>query len=613
MLDTLFEGATVVDGTGAEPFTADVGLRDGRIVTVGRVTEAAHERVDAHGAWLTPGFVDLHTHYDGQASWDETFSPSIHHGVTTLLMGNCGVGFAPRVPGREADLIALMEGVEDIPGVALAEGIRWRWEGFPQFMDALDAMPHSLDFGVQVPHDPLRMAVMGERAVAQQAATSGDIATMRRLLAEALDAGALGFSTGRSDNHRTAAGHETPASEAGVDELTGIAAAFQGRRHGVVQMVSDFDLLRGDASPPTALRAGPPEGARAAWDGPAQRRFDREFDLVEAVAQAAGRPLSMTWLQRDPGGAQWQAIQARVEAAVARGLPLYLQTAPRGIGVIIGLDASFHPFMGFPGYKAVAALPLAERAAALREPERRARILAEQSERLAGDGTPIPPLVDILLAQIERISARIFPLGEVPDYEPRVETSFYVRARQAGTTALAALYDHFAAGDGGALAYFPIFNYNDGHLGTVRRMLDHPRALFGLSDAGAHVGTVCDASFSTFLLTHWVRDRAEDRLPLARAVQMLTARNADHLGLADRGRIAVGQRGDLNLIDPVALQPGRPRIVRDLPAGGRRFLQRAEGYLGTWVAGEAVQRGGDVTAARPGRLVRGGRPTPPRR
>ncbi|RVT52315.1 N-acyl-D-amino-acid deacylase family protein [Rubrivivax albus] len=583
MLDTVFEGATVVDGTGAEPFTADVGLCDGRIVTIGRVTEAARERIAAHGAWLTPGFVDLHTHYDGQATWDETFSPSIHHGTTTVLMGNCGVGFAPRVPGREADLIALMEGVEDIPGVALAEGIRWRWESFPQFMDALDAMPHSLDFGVQVPHDPLRMAVLGDRAVAQQAATANDIATMRALLAEALDAGALGFSTGRTDNHRTAAGHETPASEAGADELTGIVAAFQGRAHGVVQMVSDFDLLRG------------PE------------RFGPEFDLVEAVAQAAGRPLSMTWLQRDPGGAQWQAIQARVEAAVARGLPLYLQAAPRGIGVIVGLDASFHPFMGFPGYKEIAHMPLAERAAALRDPARRARILGEQSERLAGDGTPIPPLVDILLAQIERISARMFPLGERPDYEPPVTASFYVRAKQAGTTALAALYDHFAAGDGSALVYFPIFNYNDGNLDAVRTMLTHPRALWGLSDAGAHVGTVCDASNATFLLSHWVRDRPHDRLPLAQAVHLLSGRNAAYLGLADRGRIAEGLRADLNLIDPQRLQPGTPRLVRDLPAGGRRFLQCGEGYLGTWVAGQAVQRDGKVTDARPGRLIRGGR------
>jgi N-acyl-D-aspartate/D-glutamate deacylase len=588
MLDTLIEGATVVDGNGGEPFSADVGLKDGRIVEVGRITEAAHERIAADGAWLMPGFVDLHTHYDGQASWDETFSPSIHHGVTTLVMGNCGVGFAPRVPGREDDLIALMEGVEDIPGVALAEGIRWRWESFPQYMDALAAMPHSLDFLLQVPHDPLRMAVMGDRAVAQQAATAADIAAMRSLLAAALDAGAAGFSTGRTDNHRTALGHETPASEASADELTGIVAAFHGRGHGVVQMVSDFDLLRG------------PE------------RFGPEFDLVEAVARAAGRPLSMTWLQRDPGGTQWQAIQARVEAAVAAGLPLYLQTAPRGIGVIIGLDASFHPFMGFPGYKEVAALPLAERAAALRDPARKARILAEKSDRLAGDGTPIPPLVDILLAQIERISARMFPLGASPDYEPHLLDSFFVRAKQGHVTALEALYDHFSAGDGSALVYFPIFNYNDGNLDTVRHMLEHPRALFGLSDAGAHVGTVCDASFSTFMLTHWVRDRAHDRLPLPQAVQMLSSRNADYLGLADRGRIAPGLRADLNLVDPERLQVGRPELVRDLPAGGKRFLQRAVGYVGTWVAGEAVQRAGQVTAARPGRLVRAGRSGAPR-
>ncbi|MDP1532119.1 MAG: D-aminoacylase, partial [Rubrivivax sp.] len=401
------------------------------------------------------------------------FSPSIHHGVTTLMMGNCGVGFAPRVPGREADLIALMEGVEDIPGVALAEGIRWRWQSFPQFMEALDAMPHSLDYLVQLPHDPLRMAVMGDRAVAQQAATADDIAAMRALLAEALDAGAAGFSTGRSDNHRTAAGHETPASEASADELTGILAAFQGRSHGVVQVVSDFDLLRdlalaGRDGPLVAnAHPGPRAGSRS--------RFDHEFDLVEAMARAAGRPLSMTWLQRDPGSAQWRAIQARAEAAVAQGLPLYLQTAARGIGVITGLDASFHPFMGFPGYKEVAALPLAERAVALREPARKARILADKSERLAGDGTPIPPLVDILLAQIERISGRMFPLAEQPDYEPSVMQSFFVRAKERGCTALEALYDHFSAGDGSALVYFPIFNYNDGNLDTVRHMLDHPR------------------------------------------------------------------------------------------------------------------------------------------
>lgn len=584
MLDSLFEGATVVDGTGAAPFTADVGVKDGRIVEIGTVTSAARERIVAHGAWLTPGFVDIHTHYDGQATWDETFSPSIHHGVTTLVMGNCGVGFAPVRPGGESDLIRLMEGVEDIPGTALAEGLRWNWHSFPEFMDALDATPHSLDYLVQVPHDPLRMAVMGERAAARQVATPDDIGAMRDLLREALQAGAAGFSTGRSDNHRTADGHDTPACEASEAELTGIVQAFGGLGRGVVQVVSDFDLLRG------------PE------------HFDREFDLVEALARASGRPLSMTWLQRDPGGDQWKAIQARVERGVANGLPLYLQTAARGIGVINGLDASFHPFMGFPSFKAIAHLPLAERAAAMREPARKARVLAERSETMAGDGTPIPPLVDILLAQIELVSGRMFPLSssERPHYEPSVMESFLVRAKQRGTTALEALYDHLAAGDGTNLIYFPIFNYNDGSLSAVRSMLEHPRALAGLGDAGAHVGTICDASFTTFMLAHWARDRAEGRLPLERAVEMLTGRNARYLGLADRGTIRLGQRADLNLIDPQRLNVGVPALVRDLPAGGRRFLQKGVGYLGTWVAGQAVQRDGQVTEARPGRLVRAG-------
>ena len=580
MLDLLIEGATVIDGSGAAPFSADVGVRGGRIVEVGRIVGAAREKLSAHGAWLTPGFVDLHTHYDGQASWDETFSPSIHHGVTTLVMGNCGVGFAPLVPGSEQALIELMEGVEDIPGVALAEGVKFNWRSFPEYMAALDALPHSLDFLVQVPHDPLRMAVMGERAVAQQAATAEDIAAMRALLREALHAGAAGFSTGRSDNHRTARGKETPAAEAGAAELIGIAQAFDGWPHGVVQVVSDFDLLRG------------------------ADRFDDEFDLVVALARAARRPLSMTWLQRDPGGEQWRQMRQRVDAAVAGGLPLYLQTAARGIGVINGLDASFHPFIGFPGYKEIADLPLASRAAAMREPARKARILAERSERLSGDGTPIPPLVDILLARIELIAARMFPLGESPNYEPDVTDSFYVRAKQRGITALESIYDFLSEGDGAQLIYFPIFNYNEGNLDVVREMLGHPRALCGLSDSGAHVGTICDASFTTFMLTHWVRDRGRDRLALEQVIHMLTARNADYLGLNDRGRIKVGQRADLNLIDPQHLAVGAPHVVRDLPAGGRRLLQKAQGYITTWVAGQRVQQQGELTAARPGRLVR---------
>jgi N-acyl-D-aspartate/D-glutamate deacylase len=582
MLDWLIKNGTVVDGTGAAPRVADVGVRAGRIVAVGHISESAHHTMDATGLWITPGFVDIHTHYDGQATWDACFTPSIYHGVTTLVMGNCGVGFAPKRPGHEADLIKLMEGVEDIPGAALHEGIRWNWESFPQYMDALAATPRSLDYLVQVPHDPLRMYVMGERALAHERATPDEIHAMQTLLREALQAGAAGFSTGRSDNHRTSEGKDTPAANATADELRALAQAFEGLGHGVIQIVSDYNLLQGPAE------------------------FDAEFDYVELLAKASGKPVSLTWLQRDPGGEQYLKIQARVEAAVQAGLPLYLQTAVRGIGVLNGLEASFHPFMGFPSYKEVAHLPLAQRAEAMRDPARKARILSEKSERLAGDGSAIPPLVDILLAKIDLISGRMFALQDTLNYEPSVMQSFLVRAKQAGISPLEAIYDYLSTGDGAGLIYFPLFNYNEGSLDAVRRMLAHPRALSSLSDAGAHVGTVCDASFTTFMLTHWVRDRGQDAIALEAAVEMLTRRNALYLGLTDRGVIAPGMRADLNAIDPSRLSVGVPELVHDLPAGGKRFVQRAQGYVATWVAGEQVQAQGVVTEARPGRLVRMG-------
>jgi len=580
MLDCLIKNGTVVDGTGQPPFTADVGIQGGLITQIGKINEAAKETIDATGLWITPGFVDLHTHYDGQATWDECFTPSIYHGVTTVVMGNCGVGFAPKRPGAEDDLVKLMEGVEDIPGAALHEGIVWNWESFPQYMNALAASSHSLDFLVQVPHDPLRMYVMKERALAHEVATPQDIHHMSALLREALEAGAVGFSTGRSDNHRTSEGKDTPAANASHEELTGLAKAFKGLKHGVIQMVSDYNLLQG----PT--------------------EFDTEFALVEAMANASGKALSLTWLQRDPGGDQYLRIQERVEQAAARGLSIFMQTAARGIGVLNGLDASFHPFMGFPSYKEVAHLPLAERAQAMRDPARKARILSEKSERLAGNGSSVPPLVDILLAKIDMISGRMFPLEATLNYEPSVMESFLVRAKQQGVTPLEVIYDHLSEGNGDGLIYFPIFNYNEGNLDTVRKMLAHPRALSGLSDAGAHVGTVCDASFSTFMLTHWVLGRSKDALPLETAIEMLTSRNANYLGLKDRGMIAVGMRADINAIDPQKLSVGLPQLVHDLPAGGKRFLQKAVGYVATWVAGETVQRGGKITSARPGHLIR---------
>lgn len=581
MLDLKITGGSLVDGTGGEPFTADIGVRDGRIVEIGSISEAAQQTLSADGAIVTPGFVDIHTHFDGQVTWDETFSPSIYHGVTTVVMGNCGVGFAPVRRGEEARLINLMEGVEDIPGSALAEGIRWHWSSFPEYLDALEAMPHSLDFLAQVPHDPLRMFVMGARAEANEKATEDDIAVMRQLAHEALEAGAVGLSIGRTDNHRTAEGRWTPSSEADARELNGLAEAFHGLGYRVLQAVSDFDLLR------------------------APERFDAEFDLLEGMAHTAQRPLSMTWLQREPGAEQWKQIRARAEQANVQGVMMRLQTAVRGIGVINGLDASFHPFMGFPTYKSLAHLPLAERAAQLRQPEIKARILAEKSERLAGDGTAIPPLVDILLAQIDLLAARMFPLTAEMNYEPTLAQSFLAQARARGVRPLEALYDYLAEGDGGNLLYFPIFNYGPGSLDVVEQMLHHPLALCGLSDAGAHVGTVCDASFPTTLLSYWTRDRQRgERLALPQAVEMLTARNANYLGLQDRGRLQVGMKGDINVINYEQLRPTMPGLKRDLPAGGKRFVQQARGFVATVVSGTIVAQEDNITDARPGKLVR---------
>jgi N-acyl-D-aspartate/D-glutamate deacylase len=582
MLDLKIVGGIVVDGTGAAPFAGDVAIEGGRIVGVGDCPGPARRTIDARGAHVLPGFVDIHTHYDGQVTWDEDLTPSSLHGVTTCVMGSCGVGFAPVRPGREGALVELMEGVEDIPGSALAEGIPWGWESFPEYMDAIASMRHTIDFLVQVPHDPLRMYVMGERAIAHEPATDEEIAKMRDLLRAALRAGAAGFSTGRSDNHRTARGAATPASEVDARELEGLAQAFRGLGHGVLQAVSDFDIMTG------------PE------------RFDPEFDLLEAMARASGgRPLSISMMQRDHAPEQWRRIFARVEQAAARGLDVRCQVGARGIGVLLGLEATFHPFMGFPSYKQIAALPLAERVAAMRRPDLRARILSEKSDRIAGDGTPVPPLADFFLANLEMLAMRLYPMRERPQYEPKMDTCLAAEALRAGCSVLERIYDALLEDDGKAFLYFPIYNYSGLNLDVVREMLTHPRALVGLGDAGAHVGTVCDASMPTFLLTHWGRDRV-DGLALERVVSMQARDTARFIGLADRGTIEPGMRADLNIVDLARLSLLRPVMQRDLPAGGKRLVQRAEGYVATLVGGEAIAENGALTGARPGRLVRMG-------
>jgi N-acyl-D-aspartate/D-glutamate deacylase len=584
MHDLIFRGATLYDGSGGPPRVADLAVSGGVISAIdvpGVIPDDGARVIDGAGCWLTPGFVDVHTHYDGQVSWDPELAPSALNGVTTVVTGSCGVGFAPCAPHQRAALIALMEGVEDIPGSALAEGIQWGWQSFPEYLDAIAATPRTIDVLCMVPHDALRVFVMGERALRAEPATPADLHAMRALLREALGAGAAGFSTGRTDNHRSASGACTPAHDVQAEELVALAKAFDGLGHGVLQAVSDFDLLRDPSA------------------------FDAEFDVLEAMfAAAPGHRASLSWIQREPGAGQVRQIQARVEAATARGLQLRLQTAPRGIGVLLGLEATFHPFIGHPTYRAMHGLPLAERVAKLRDPAVKAQILSEAPGRVSGDGTAIPPLADLMLARIEQIAFRLFVMAEQPDYEPPLAASLGARARALGAPALSVIYDALLEDEGRALLYFPIFNYAPGDLSDVAQMMQHPAALFGLGDAGAHVGTICDYAFPTFALDWWGRRRPTGRMPIERLVELLSGRNAEHMGLHDRGRLAVGLRADLNLIDPEALRLSRPVLVADLPAGGRRLHQAASGLRCTVKNGEIIAQDGVLTGARPGGLVR---------
>lgn len=580
--DLKITNGLIYDGDGGDPVAANIAIRDGKIAEIGACDAYADQIVEADGAIVTPGFIDLHTHYDGQISWDEELRPSVNHGITTALMGNCGIGFAPVHAADHDRLIRLMEGVEDIPGTALHEGLTWNWESFPEYMDAIDQMAHTIDFGVMIGHDPVRVYTMGERATTFETATDDDISKMRACVRDALEAGAAGFSIGRTDVHRTADGDWTPSAEASAHELTGIARAFDGLSHGVVQIVNDFNLER---------------------DGDS---FDEEFSIIESFIRAAGRPASISLMQRDMAIDQWKRILSGVERLNGAGLQFHVQTAPRAIGVFQGLQCTFHPLMAQPSYIEIKDKSLDERVAIMRDPAFRKKCLNETPVTLAGEGSSVPPIADTMIAAVELVANKFYRLGEKPDYEQTQDASLGAEARKDGVTVMEKLYDTLLELDGHQLIYFPIYNYSEFNYDNVRTMMTHPAALPGLSDGGAHVGTICDASFSTYLLTHWSRDRAHGKIPLARAIQMLTANGADYLGLRDRGRLKPGLRADINVIDYQALQLGAPKMVRDLPAGGQRLLQPVSGYRATFVNGEQVIDNDTVTRARPGRLVRFG-------
>ncbi len=585
MFDLKIIDGTIYDGNGGAPFEASIGIKDGKIVEVGECPGDAAEILSAKDCIVTPGFVDLHTHYDGQISWDDELKPSVNHGVTTAVMGNCGVGFAPCRAADRDKLVRLMEGVEDLPGTVLHEGITWDWESFPEYLDAIDAKPHTIDFAALIPHDPVRVYAMGDRAVFDEPANADDIEKMRAIVREAMQAGAIGFSTGRSDVHKTSDGEWTPSSEASEAELVGIASVLGELDKGVLQAVNDFDMVR-------------PED-----------NFDAEFALMEAFFRAGNRPASMSLMQRDFAPNDWIKTIERSEKLNAEGLDIGFQVAPRAIGVFNGLGSTFHPLMAFPSFLKIREKSLDEIVRIMRDPAYKKQMLSETPVQLSGPGSSIPPLTDMLIAQYEAISEKIFVLvkdGKV-DYEQSQQDSVAQMARDRGESVWETTYDLLLEDDGRALLYFPVYNYTEMNYDNVLTMMQHPKALPGLSDGGAHVGFICDASFPTYLLTHWTRDRmraGKPGIPLEQAIYMLTAKGADYLGVKDRGRIAVGLKADINIIDYDNLSLGVPEMVRDLPAGGQRLIQPVYGYRATFVSGEQVIANDQVTDARPGRLVR---------
>jgi N-acyl-D-aspartate/D-glutamate deacylase len=573
MHDLVIRNGTVVDGSGGPvrvAGTADIAVDGDRISAVGPDVGPGRREIDADGRLVTPGFVDIHTHYDGQATWDPEISPSSWHGVTTIVMGNCGVGFAPADPAKRAWLIQLMEGVEDIPGTALAEGMSWNWETFPEYLDELDRMARAVDVSALVPHGAVRAYVMGDRGGHNAEATPDEIEAMAKVVREAVEAGAVGFSTTRTLLHRAKDGELAAGTTASADELIGIGRALGDAGAGVFELASDmFD----------------PDG---------------EFAWMRTIARETGRPVTFNCLQDDLRPEHWRRLVELADEATADGARIVPQVAGRPASVLFGWDSTAHPFVFHQTWRTLADLSRADRQARLRDPEVREAMVTERVE------------VSGLAAFITSAWHKLFPLGDPPEYEPGPERSVQAIAAREGRTPQEVTYDLMMADDGRGLLYIPLLGYAHGDFDALHEMLVHPGSVLGLGDGGAHCGLLCDASLPTYMLTHWVRDRSRGaRLGLEQAVHMQTRSTASLYGFDDRGLLAPGYLADLNVIDLDGLAIDAPTMVYDLPAGGRRLVQRARGYGATVKWGVVVREDDESTGERPGVLLRGAQPAPP--
>lgn len=564
--DLIIRGGTIADGTGGETFTGDVAVKDGKIAAIGTVAGGGAEEIDARGRIITPGFVDVHTHYDGQAIWGKEMAPSSSHGVTTVVMGNCGVGFAPCRADDQAILINLMEGVEDIPGAVMTEGLPWNWETFPEYLDALEAVERDIDVAAYLPHSPLRVYAMGERGANREPATADDLANMRALTKEAMEAGAIGFATSRLSIHKTADGGAIPTFQTDVAELEAIGAGMRDAGSGTFQVVLD---------------------AFVGWG--------KEYPVIDAVMRASGRPATFTLASGNEGPSSWRLVLDMMAKSKAEGHQVTAQVMPRPIGLIAGLELSVHPFSLCPSYQKIAHLPLPERLAAMHAPEIKAALLSEEF----GEGHPFNSLA--------RNWRWIFPLNDPPSYAPPADQSLAALAAARGCSPQEVAYDRLMETNGKGLFLSALGNYENGTLDSAHEMLMHPDCIPALGDGGAHYGAICDASYSTFLLKHFVRDDKDHKIDLASAIHMLTAKAARAVGLHDRGLLQVGLKADINVIDMPRLALPIPYIAHDLPAGGRRLDQAASGYDATIVSGVVIRRMDKGTGVFPGRLVRGAR------